>query len=154
MVPGLRFFHEGQLEGRKVHVSMHVGRRPDEPVDEDLQAFYGRLLEVLKRPEAHDGAWQLLDCRQAWAGNQTHEQFVASVWRTDERRLLSVVNYGPAQGQCYLPLPLPGLAGRMFTLVDLLSEAEYRRAGDELAGKGLYVDMPAWGRQIFDLRLG
>jgi hypothetical protein len=154
MVPGLRFFHEGQLEGRKVHVSMHVGRRPAEPVDEMLQAFYGRLLEVLQRPEAHEGAWQLLACQPAWAGNPTHEQFVASAWRTDGRRLLAVVNYGPSQAQCYVPLPLPDLAGRMFTLVDLLGEAEYRRSGDELAGRGLYVDMPAWGRQIFDLRLG
>ena len=154
MVPGMRFFHEGQLDGRKVHVSMHVGRRPDEPVDEDLRAFYGRLLQALQRPEAHDGAWQLLTCGPAWAANPTHEQFIASVWTTGDRRLLSVVNYGPTQGQCYVPLPVPGLAGRMFTLVDLLSETEYRRAGDELAGQGLYLDMPAWGRQIFDLRLG
>jgi glycosidase len=152
--PGLRFFHEGQLEGRKVHVSMHVGRRPDEPVDEDLQAFYGRLLEVLQRPEAHDGAWQLLTCWPAWSGNATHEQFIASAWQAGERRLLSVVNYGPTQGQCYVTLPLPGLGGRMFTLVDLLGEAQYRRSGDELTTRGLYLDMPAWGRQIFDLRLG
>ena len=154
MAPGLRFFHEGQLEGRKVHVSMHVGRRPDEPVDEDLQAFYGRLLEVLQRPEAHDGAWQLLTCWPAWSGNATHEQFIASAWQAGERRLLSVVNYGPTQGQCYVTLPLPGLGGRMFTLVDLLGEAQYRRSGDELTTRGLYLDMPAWGRQIFDLRLG
>jgi hypothetical protein len=109
---------------------------------------------VLQRPEAHDGAWQLLTCRQAWDGNSTNEQFVASVWQMDDRRLLSVVNYGPAQAQCYVTLPLPGLAGRMFTLVDLLGEEQHRRSGDELAGKGLYLDMPGWGRQIFDLRLG
>ena len=34
---GLRFIYEGQLEGRKVHVSMHLGRRPGEPVDRDLR---------------------------------------------------------------------------------------------------------------------
>jgi hypothetical protein len=153
-VPGLRFFHEGQLDGRKVHVSMHVGRRPAEPVDEDLRAFYGRLLEGLARPEVHEGAWQLLTCREAWAGNATHEQFIASAWWTGEHRLVSVVNYGPAQGQCYLTLPMPGLAGRMFKLVDLLGEKEYRRAGDELAATGLYLDMSPWGRHIFDLRLG
>ena len=28
--PGLRLFHEGQLEGRRVHASMPLGRRPEE----------------------------------------------------------------------------------------------------------------------------
>ena len=58
-VPGLRFFHEGQLEGRRVHVSMHLGRRPPEPRDDRLAAFYERLLGCLRRPEAHEGRWQL-----------------------------------------------------------------------------------------------
>ena len=49
---GLRFFHEGQLEGRRVHVSMHLGRRPWEPVDDELRAFYGRLLDVPEAPRA------------------------------------------------------------------------------------------------------
>ena len=51
LTPGLRFFHEGQLEGRRVKVSMHLGRRPEEPVDPELQEFYRKLLDWLKRPE-------------------------------------------------------------------------------------------------------
>ena len=50
-LPGLRFFHEGQLEGRRVKVSMHLGRRPEEPVDPILQEFYRKLLACLERPE-------------------------------------------------------------------------------------------------------
>ena len=38
--PGLRFFHEGQFEGRKKRISPHLVRRPDEPVDADLAKFY------------------------------------------------------------------------------------------------------------------
>ena len=49
---GLRFFYEGEFEGRRVHVSMHLGRRPWEPVDDELRAFYGRLLEVPEAPRA------------------------------------------------------------------------------------------------------
>ena len=46
---GLRFFHEGQFEGRRVHVSMHLGRRPWEPVDDELR----RVLRAPARsPEA------------------------------------------------------------------------------------------------------
>jgi glycosidase len=149
---GMRFFYEGELEGRRQHVSMHLGRRPVEPADEELRAFYARLLECLARPEVHDGEWRLLPCRPAWAGNGTSDQFVASSWHLDERRLLTVVNYGPSPGQCYVPLDLPGLPGRSFMLVDLVGPVAYRREGDALANPGLYLDLPAWGHHIFDLR--
>jgi glycosidase len=151
---GLRFIHEGQIEGRRVHVSMHLGRRPVEPVNEDLQAFYWRLLECMRRPEVRDGQWRLETCRSSWPGNETNSQFVVTSWQAGEKRLVSAVNYGPAQAQCYVSFTMTGLPGRSFTLVDLLSEEQYRRSGDELAGKGLYLDMPPWGRQIFELRVG
>jgi hypothetical protein len=35
-VPGMRYFHEGQIEGRRRRLSMHLGRRPGEPVDRAL----------------------------------------------------------------------------------------------------------------------
>ena len=150
---GLRFIHEGQLEGRKVHVSMHLGRRPREPVDEDLQAFYWRLLECMRRPEVRDGEWHLAGVRPAWAGNPTHAQLVVSSWQQGERRVVVAVNYGPTQAQGYVTIRMSGLAGKNFILDDLLSESEYHRSGDELASGGLYLDMPAWGRQVFELRV-
>jgi hypothetical protein len=148
---GLRFFHEGQLEGRRVQVSMHVGRRPSEPIDERLQTFYGRLLACLRRPELHEGEWKLASCRPAWAGNPTYAQFIVSTWQSDEQRLLIVVNYGPTQAQTYATIGMSGLRGRGFTLVDLMSDARYVRRGDDLAGSGLYLDLPAWGYNVFEL---
>ncbi len=152
LAPGLRFVHEGELEGRKVHMSMHLARRPAEPVDQALQGFYQRLLACLRRPEARVGQWRLESCRPAWSGNPTHEQFVVTSWQDGERRLLAAVNYGPTQAQCYVTPGFSGLAGRAFTLVDLLGDAAYHRRGDDLAAGGLYLDMPAWGRQVFELR--
>ena len=152
LVPGMRFFHEGQFEGRKVHVSMHLGRRPAEPVVESIKAFYDRLLAVLRRPEIREGAWQLCECRQAWSGNPTHEQFVAMTWDQGSARVLAVVNYGPSQGQCYVTPSLPGLAddGAQI-LTDLLGDARYERDGRGLATEGLYLDMPAWGAHVFEV---
>jgi glycosidase len=148
---GLRFFHEGQFEGRRVHVSMHLGRRPWEPVDDELQAFYARLLPCLRRPELHDGEWRLESCRPAWDGNPTHAQFIVSSWQSGERRLLLAVNYGPTQAQTYATVATTGLRGRNFTLVDLMSDARYQRAGDELAATGLYLELPPWGYNVFEL---
>jgi hypothetical protein len=151
-VPGLRFFQEGQFEGWKICVSMHLGRRPQEPTDPQIRAFYDRLLECLRRPEVHDGTFRLWQPRAAWEGNGTWDQFTVFSWdHPDGKRLLAAVNYGPVQGQCYVTLGLSGLTGRKFTLVDLLGEARYQREGDGLAGNGLYLDLPPWGYHLFEL---
>jgi hypothetical protein len=152
LVPGMRFFHEGQLEGRRTRVSMHLGRRPPEPIDEELRAFYARLLDCLRRPEARDGAWALGTCRPAWDGNPTHAQFIVSWWHQGDRRLITAVNYAPGRGQCYVSLTIPGLEEGRFALIDLLGEARYERTAHELCSPGLYLDLPAWGRHVFELR--
>jgi glycosidase len=149
---GLRFFHEGQLEGRRAQVSMHLGRRPYEPVDQELKAFYTRLLECLRRPEVHEGEWRLWGCRPAWQGNPTHDQFIVMSWQSGERRLLAVANYGGFRGQCYVTLDMPGLAGRTFNLIDLLGPVQYERHGDGLISNGLYLDMPPWGHHLFEMK--
>ena len=83
--PGLRFFHQGQFEGRKKRISPHLCRGPDEPIDRDLKQFYDRLLAVLRHPAVRNGQWQLLECRPAWEGNWTSDCFVslclARPWR-------------------------------------------------------------------------
>src|SRR4029077_12370630 len=59
--PGLRFFHQGQFEGRRKRISPHLVRAPQEPPDERLHQFYERLLSALERAAARDGDWRLLD---------------------------------------------------------------------------------------------
>jgi glycosidase len=80
LAPGLRLFHQGQFEGRRKRISPHLGRGPDEPPDPTVQAFYDRLLAVLRRPAVRQGRWQLLECLPAWAGNWTSDGFVAYAW--------------------------------------------------------------------------
>jgi hypothetical protein len=150
--PGLRFFHQGQLEGRTKRISPHLVRGPREPLDDVRQKFYLRLLTVLAQPVVRDGQWRLLECAPAWDGNWTWDGFV--VWSWDgaggQRRLV-VVNYSPNQAQCYVRLPYPDLAGGSVRLQDLLSTARYDRDGHELASRGLYLDLPAWGYHAFEV---
>jgi hypothetical protein len=151
LTPGLRFFHEGQWQGRRVHASIHLGRRPAEPIDEALRAFYARLLAVLSRPEVQSGQWQLCESRPAWAGNTTAGNYLAWRWQDGEgRRLLAAVNYAGLPGQCFVALP-GEVAGRRWQLRDLLGEAVYERDGDDLARRGLYLDVPAWGHHAFEV---
>lgn len=150
LAPGLRFFHQGQLEGRRKRISPHLIRAPVEKTDEALRQFYGRLLEVLRQPIVRAGEWQLLDCVPAWEGNPTWDSFLAWSWRRqiDERWLIAV-NYASHRGQCYVRLPFPELAGRTVRFADLMSAACYERDGHELATRGLYLDLAPWDRHVF-----
>ena len=147
--PGLRFFHQGQFEGRKKRISPHLGRGPCEAVDPPLQQFYERLLAVLRHPAVRDGQWQLLECAPAWEGNWTSDCFVASLWQgPGGERLLTAVNYAPNQSQCYVRLPLGDLAGNRWRLQDQLDSHVYDRDGNELAARGLYLDMVPWQTSV------
>jgi glycosidase len=150
--PGLRFFHQGQFEGRRTRISPHLVRAPMEPVDETLRRFYDGLLAVLRQPVVRDGEWRLLECVPAWAGNGTWDGFMAWCWRgRDGHRLLIAVNCAGHQGQCYVRLPFDELRGHSVRLQDRMSPAVYDRSGDDLLTRGLYLDLPGWGHHVFEV---
>jgi hypothetical protein len=68
----------------------------------------------------------------------------------DLRRLV-VVNFSGHPSQCYATLPWGDLPGRSFRLRDGLGPAVYDRHGDDLAARGLYLDLPAWGYHVFEV---
>jgi hypothetical protein len=151
--PGLRFFHQGQFEGRKKRISPHLGRGPDEPVDQPLRQFYDRLLAVLRQPAVREGTWQLLECTPAWDGNWTHDCFLAFAWQgPNNERLVVAVNYAANQSQCHVRLPLGDLDGKTWRLEDQLDSAGYDWNGDDLLGRGLFLDMAPWQAFVFALR--
>jgi hypothetical protein len=152
LAPGLRFFHQGQLEGARVHLPVHLCRGPIEPRDPDVAAFYDRLLSTIRSGGFRDGAWSLIPPQPAWDGNPTWNDFVASAWHADGGAdHVIVVNYSDHQAQCRLRLPFSGLATRRWRLVDALGSEVYERDGGELNDPGLYIDLAAGHYNVFRL---
>ena len=150
--PGLRFFHQGQFEGRRARISPHLVRAPIERTDETLRGFYDRLLCVLRRDTPREGSWRLLECAAAWKGNETWDGFLAFAWEGRQgEQLLAAVNYAGTQGQCYVKLPFSNLANRPVHLRDLMRPASYDRDGNDILSRGLYLDLPAWGYHVFEI---
>ena len=150
--PGLRFFHQGQREGKRIRIPTHLGRGPAEAPDAHLAAFYDSLFACLREPAFRDGQWQLLETRPAWLGNTTNDAFIACSWTgPDDRRHLLAVNYANHRSQCYLKLTWKDLTSRIWRLADRLAEISYQADGDALSTQGLYLDMPAWGYHLFEV---
>jgi len=154
LTPGLRFFHQGQFEGRRARISPHLVRAPDEPPDEQTMAFYSRLLMTLRKPLVRTDEWQLLECAEAWEGNWTWDNFIGCGWTSPKgSKRVVVVNYSDVHGQCYLQLPFNDLVNTTVLLNDVMGKSAYTRSGTELVERGLYLDLPPWGYHVFDVTI-
>jgi hypothetical protein len=152
--PGMKFFHQGQMEGFLKKIPVHVNRGPVEEENPEIKKMYGQLLELLKDQAFRSGHWQLLDSRPCWPEDETFRNFLAFWWQgPGKARHLVTVNYSPGPSKCFIALPFPELAGIMWKLTDLLAAAVYERTGNQLISEGLYLDMPEWGVHVFRLEL-
>ena len=149
-IPGMLLLHDGQLDGARLHAPVELGRRPDEPLDADLRAFYDRLLDVVGEDAFRRGTPIRLEPRPTWDGDSTHASVVAWLWVGPRRSLrLAVANLGPTTGRCFLPMRVPDFVGREIVLEDLLGDARYVRDGNDLLDRGLYLELPPDGHHLF-----
>jgi hypothetical protein len=150
--PGLRFFHQGQFQGRTRRISPHLIRGPWEPIDQTLERFYDQLLAVLRQPVVRQGDWRMLECTAAWEGNWTCDCFLAFAWEgPGDERLLVTVNYALNRSQCYVRLPFAELGDGQWRFGDLMGDATYEREGNDLRTRGFYLDEPPWQAHVFAL---
>jgi len=143
---GARLVHDGQMEGRRTRIPVFLARGPDEPVDEDLRAFYHRLLRAVADSDLATGEWRLCAC-EGWPDNDSHRRLVAWCWASaaaPQRRHLVVVNLSGTPAQARVRLPWDDLAGRAWRLTDRLGGDRFDRDGGRMAGDGLYVELDGW----------
>ena len=114
--PGLRFFHEGQAQGRRTRISPHLVRAPHESEDPATQALYSKLLGLLRDPIFRSGEWELLEVSRAWEENWSSDCLLAWHWRLADRVVLCIANLADhdAQGKIHIPAMLQSLASRQW----------------------------------------
>ena len=83
-LPGATLWHEGQFEGRRVRPPVFLPRRPDEPPDADLAAWYRRLLATVADQQVRSGVWQQLEAG-GWPDNDSCRNLLAWCWSADGR---------------------------------------------------------------------
>lgn len=146
-LPGLRFFHDGQLEGARRKPSVHLGLREREQADEQVLSFYRDLIPLLRR--YFTGDWRLVEASAAWEGNHSHRGLIAGEWRREGKlNAVVIVNFSGGEAQGYLHLDVQGLA-ETITFADPLTDDQYERPCRDVAERGLYVALPAWGAHLF-----
>jgi hypothetical protein len=150
LVPGLHFFHDGQLSGYLRKPNIHLAHRAPEPPNPDFEHLYKLLLNTL--PEVCRDRWQLLTTGPAWEGNLTFRDLICFNWFQNGRpTYLIAVNYADHPSQCYVNLPLPLGSEGVVVLEDRMGHESYRREIDQIRKEGLYLALPAWGYNVFQV---
>lgn len=144
--PGMRFFFDGQLEGRRIKPPVQLGRWPDE-ADDRVRALYDRVLEYAADDVFEAGQWTLPEISDA--GDDTCHQIVAIAWRLQDQLALVVANVGDRTAQAHVDV-IPHLpAGDAFEFEDRLTGASYRWMREHLQQRGLYVRLDAGTAHLF-----
>ena len=131
-----------------MRLPVFLGRRPAEPLDQDLGDFYKKLLEAINRPVFREGQWNLCD-RMGWPDNASFQNLVAWSWLNDDERYLIVINLSECPSQARVRVTWGDTGGARWNLIDVLSDRIYERDGDELLSPGLYVELGPWNYHFF-----
>src|SRR5258707_15640984 len=111
------------------------------------------MLVAIQLTQVGRGKAALLRPHEAWEGNPTSTNFVLVRWQSIPDRFdLVVVNLASHPSQCYVDLEsfrTGTTRGHNWQMKNLLGTESFVRNGDELAERGLFLDVPAHGAQLF-----
>jgi len=148
--PGMKLLYEGQMDGQRAHLPVQLWRRPTEPVNELLRAFYQQLFSLRQSTALKDGTYRILESLPAWSDNPSHQNLFVILWqsRPDEFDLI-VVNYAHHRSQCRVRLDREISANANWILQDRLGTETHHRTREDILRDGLYLDLDAWATQWF-----
>lgn len=147
-LPGLKLYHHGQFEGKKIKMPMLLRRAAEEKTDGEMKAFYDKLLFISGQTPFSDGEWQLKTVSAA--GDGSFENLIAFTWKSKEHLKLVVTNLSGEQSQGRISLR-DEISGLEYILKDELNGERYQRDGREMADPGLHVILKGCNAHIFDV---
>lgn len=155
-LPGMRFYHHGQLDGRRIHLPMPLAVAAPEAPDATTRKFYERILSLSNESVFHSGSWKLLEV--SFASDDTCRNLVAYQWFSPDANRgtnkIVVVNLAgvTSQGRVHIT---DGISSSMqYTFLDQLHDVPYPRSGAEIAASGLYVRLDAFRAHLFSITPG
>jgi hypothetical protein len=151
-LPGAVLLHEGQFEGRKVKLPVHISRQPNEEPLTPLFEFYMNLLAETRDDIYRTGQWSLFRCYAACEGCEGAGNIIAYGWRKGGDFRLVVLNMTEHWSQALIDLGqwLPDLRDKSWLLYDALHNYYIEEDGAKMAESGgLRVDVEGASAHIY-----
>jgi Alpha amylase, catalytic domain len=148
-LPGMRFYHQGELEGRRVHLPITLRICADEPPNPAAAAFFERVLRITNDDVFHTGQWKPLSVQPE--GDATSRNIVVYEWRSGKSWKVISVNLAGCESQGRILFGDCQFPAKEYVFYDELHDVRYVRTGDELRSPGLFVRRDAFDAHLFDV---
>ena len=150
-LPGMRFYHQGELEGLKVRLPITLRIAAAEVPDAASAFFFRKILDITNEEVFHVGRWNLLEV--APDSDDTSANLIVYEWRLEKIWKVIVVNLASCASQGRVKLGDRVSPEQQYIFHDQLNEERYLRSGDELHSIGLFVRLEAGQAHLFDVTL-
>ncbi len=148
-LPGMRLYHQGELDGLKIHLPITLRMAADEPPDPQTAALFAKILRLTAENAFHSGVWNLLVVTPE--GDAPPDGLIAYEWRSENSWKVIAVNLTNQTSQGRVHFEGCSLAAKEYTFYDQLNDVRYIRAGDEMRCVGLFVRREPLEAHIFDV---
>jgi hypothetical protein len=147
-IPGMRFYHDGQFEGKQIKLPVQLGREPVEKNCDELIDFYELLLSITNNSTFKDGSWQILEQYSSWYNNELYKNILVWQWRCGIENYLIAVNYSDQTSSCRVKFDISGFP-ETIEFHDLMNGEKYLRSAEEIQSDGLYIELKPYQSHIF-----
>jgi glycosidase len=148
-LPGMKLYHQGQLEGKRIKIPVQMRRVMHEEPDRETSNLYKRLLSITGQGIFRNGEWRLRDVFPLT--DEGSHDLIAYTWQADGRTKLVVVNMDPVVARGRIPLEDLCISDRNYKLLDELNAQIYLRNGSDLEYPGLIIILDPFRAHIFDI---
>jgi hypothetical protein len=149
-LPGMRFYHQGELEGRRIRLPITLRIAAPEPPDPVSEAFFRKVLQITQQEVFHEGAWKLLEL--APEGDAAPDGLIVYEWRSANAWKIIAANLTGSAAQGRLRLGDRVSASWQYIFYDELDGVKYPRSGEELYNWGLFIRREGFQAHVFDVR--
>ncbi|MGH9715997.1 MAG: alpha-amylase family glycosyl hydrolase [Candidatus Acidiferrales bacterium] len=148
-IPGMRFYHQGELEGLSTYLPITLQMAAPRPPDTVISRFFEKLLRVTNEDVFHHGSWNLLPV--VADSDDSSGNLIAHEWRSDKAWKVIVVNLSGRSSQGRIQFGGRQLSASEYVFYDELNEVRYLRDAGDLRGPGVFVRRDGFGAHLFDV---
>jgi glycosidase len=147
-IRGMKFYYDGQFEGKKIKLPMQLGKEPEEKFSNTVYKYYEKLLNITKEDIFTYGEWELLEPVSAGNGNLSFQNFLAWQWSYNNSKALIIINYSDLTSQCRIKIE--SKSKRDFIILhDQLNIKVFNRSVSEIKNSGLFIELKGFASHIF-----
>jgi glycosidase len=156
-IPGLKLYHQGQLEGKTVRIPVQLRRVEDKtakPQNNEIKEFYLNLLEFTNRNINTDSKWNLLGVIEAHEGDNTFQNILAWTWIDKKRKkcILIIVNYSKKNAQGILTLDIPFDNKDDLKFIENNPNQSHKKVLEKLHDNQFLLKIESYRTHLFQLR--